>query len=66
MVKVLASHQCDPGLNAGPGIIIIECGLNSLLILIFALRALDNTSKFQFDLETVEEEPLCGYATTNS
>ena len=25
-----------------------------------------NTSKFQFDLETVDEEPLCGNATANA
>ena len=34
-VRALGSHQCDPGLIPGPGVI---CGLSLLLILYSALR----------------------------
>ena len=32
----------------------------------FPLSSKTNTSKFQFNLETVDEEPRCGNATANS
>ena len=74
MVRALASHQCVPGSIPGPGVI---CGLSLLLVLYSAPRGFSpgtpvfpshqktNTSKFQFDLETVDEEPPRGNATAN-
>ena len=52
MAQWFASHQCDPGSNPGPGIIREFSGFHPSTKM--------NTSKFQFDLETVEEEPLNG------
>ena len=75
VVRALASHQCVPGSIPGPGVI---CGLSLLLVLYsaprgffsgysgFPLSSKTNTSKFQFDLETVDEEPPRGNATANS
>ena len=71
MVRALASHQFCPG--SIPGAVAI-CGLRLLLVLVFAptvfLRFSDfpsttknDISKFKFDMETVEERPLCGCAT---
>ena len=69
-MRVLASHQCHPGLIPTPGVI---CGLSLLLVLALLRGFLGfppftkiNTSKLQFDLETVDEEPLCGNSTANS
>ena len=67
MVRMLASHQCGLGSNPGTD---AKCGL--LLVLVLAPRVFHrvlspstkpNISKFQFDLETMDEEPLRGYAT---
>lgn len=33
---------------------------------LFATHIKTNTSKFQFDLDTMDKEPVCGYATANS
>ena len=70
MVRVLASHQCIPGLIPGPSVI---CGLSLLLVLFLALRGFSpgtpvfpspqkpNISKFQFDLDYCQalyHEPL--------
>ena len=72
VVRALASLQCVPGSIPGPGVI---CGLSLLLVLYSAPRGFSSgtpvfpshqktdTSKFQFDLETVDEEPLRGNAT---
>ena len=67
VVKVLTSHQWGPGLTPGPSII---KGLSLLLVLAcskgfssgssgFPPSNKTKASKFQFDLETVHEEPLC-------
>ena len=75
MVRALASHQCGPGSN--PGIDAI-CGLSLLLVLSFAPRGFSpgtpvfpspqkptfpnsNSTRNQID-----EEPLCGCATSKS
>ena len=62
VVRALASHQCGPGSIPGLGVI---CGLSLLLVLVlsserffsgysgFPLSSKTNTSKFQFDLESV-------------
>ena len=62
VVRTLASNQCGPGSISGLGVI---CGLSLLLVLVFAPRGFfsgysgfplsskTNTSKFQFDLESV-------------
>ena len=74
VVRALTSHQCGPGLIPGPGVI---CGLSLLLVLAllrgffsgfsgFPPSTKINTSKFLFDLETVDEEPPHGNATANS
>ena len=74
MVRALASHHCGPGSIPGPG---ATCGLSLLLVLVPAprvfLRVLrfsslhkNQHSKFQFDPETVDEEPPRGNATANS
>ena len=66
MVTALTSHQCRPGSKPGPG---ISSGLSLLLILAllqgfyYRFSSLPpstntNTTKFKFDLETVDEEPL--------
>ena len=73
-MRALASDCCDPGSISGPG---VTCGSSLLLVLDPAqrvfLRVLGfssstkiNTSKFQFDLESVDKEPLRGNATVNS
>ena len=60
--EALTSHQCGPGSIPGLGVI---CGLSLLLVLVlsserffsgysgFPLSSKTNTSKFQFDLESV-------------
>ena len=75
MVRALASHQCGPGSN--PGVHAI-CGLSLLLVLSFAPRGFSpgtpvfpspqkptfpnsNSTRNQ-----VDEEPLCGCATSKS
>ena len=73
MVRALASHQCGPGSNPGVDAI---CGLSLLLVLSFAPRGfspgtpvflspqkptLPNSTRNQ-----VDEEPLCGNATSKS
>ena len=77
VARALSSHQCGPCSN--PGVEAI-CGLNLLLVLSFAPRGFfsgysgfplsskTNASKFQFDQESnqVDEEPLCGCATSKS
>ena len=62
VVRALASHQCGPGSIPGLGVI---CWLTLLLVLFLAPRGFSpgtpvfpspqktNTSKFQFDLESV-------------
>ena len=63
VVRELASHQCGLGLIPGVDAIL---GLSLLLVLVFASRVFSgysgfpsstktNISKFQFDLETVDE-----------
>ena len=52
MVRALASHQCVPGSIPGPGVTErFFSGYSG-----FPLSSKTNTSKFQFDLETVDEE----------
>ena len=56
VVRVLASHHCDPGSNPGPGVI---CGFSLLLVLAllrgffsgFPPSTKINISTFQFDRE---------------
>ena len=43
VVRALASHQCCPGSNPGPGVI---CGLSLLLVLILALRVFVRVIRF--------------------
>ena len=59
VVRAFTCHQCDPCLIARLSII---CGLSLLLDLVLALRSF----KFQFDLNTVNEEPPSGFATAYS
>ena len=71
-MRALPSHQCGPASIPGLGVF---CGLSLLLVLIPALRILlsgyssfppstkSNIPKFQFDLETVDEDPLRGCAS---
>ena len=74
MVRALASHYCSPGSIPGLG---VRCGLSccrfsSLFRGFFSgysgfpLSSKTNISKFQFDLDAVDEEPPCGCATANS
>ena len=75
MVRALASHQC--GLGSNPGVDAI-CGLSLLLVLSFALRRFSpGTPVFPFPQNPtfpnsnsarnqVDEEPLCGCATSKS
>ena len=74
VVTVLTSHRCGPGSIPAPG---VTCGLSLLLVLVPAprvfLRVLrfsslhkNQHSKIQFDLETVDEEPLRGCATVTA
>ena len=74
VMRALASHQCVPGSIPRPGVI---CGLSLLLVLTllrgffsgfsgFPPSTKINISKFQFNLETVDEEPPRGNATANS
>ena len=75
MVRALASHQCGPGSNPGVDAI---CGLSLLLVLSFAPRGFSPGSpvfpspqKPTFPNSNsisnrVDEEPLCGYATSRS
>ena len=75
VVRALAPHQCGPGSNPGGDAI---CVLSLLLVLSFALRGFSlgtlvfsspqkptfpnsNSTKNQ-----VDEEPLCGCATSKS
>ena len=75
VVRALASHQCGPGSNPGVDAI---CGLSLLLVLSLALRGFSpgtpvfpspqkptfpnsNSTRNQ-----VDEEPLCGCATSKS
>ena len=75
VVRVLVSHQCGPGSNAGVNAI---WGLSLLLVLSFALRGFSpgtpifpppqkptfpnsNSTRNQ-----VDKEPLCGCATSKS
>ena len=68
MVRALASHQCGPGSIRDPGVM---CGLSLLLVLALALRVFLRVSSApstktrisKFDLESVDEKPLCGDAT---
>ena len=75
MVRVLASHQC--GLRSNPDIHAI-CGLSLLLVLSFAPRGFSPANPvfpspqkptFSNSNSTgsqVDEEPLCGCATSKS
>ena len=75
VVRALASHQCGPGSNPGVDAI---CGLSLLLVLSLAPRGFSpgtpvfpspqkptfpNTNSTRYQ---VEEEPLCGCATSKS
>ena len=74
VVRALASHQCGPGANPRAGAI---CGLRLLLVLSFApmpevfvrvlrFSPLLKNQHFQFLIGQgmVDEEPLCGCATS--
>ena len=73
VVRALASHQCGPGSNLGVDAI---CGLSLLLVLSFAPRGFSpGTSVFPSPQKPtfpnsnstrnqVDEEPLCGCATS--
>ena len=75
VVRALASHQCGPGSNPGVDAI---CGLGLLLVLSFAPRGFSpGTPVFSSPKKPtfpsshstrnqVEEEPLCGCATSKS
>ena len=75
VMKALASHQCGPG--SDPGVDAI-CGLSLLLVLSFAPRGFSpgtpvfpspQKPKFPNSNSTrnqVDEEPLCGCATSKS
>ena len=74
VMRALAPHYCGPGSIPIPG---VTCGLSLLLVLVLVprvfLRVLRFSSlhknqhaKFQFDLETVDEEPPRGSATAKS
>ena len=75
MVRVLASHQCGPGSNPGIGAIY---GLSLLLVLSFAPRGFfpgtpvfPSPQKQPFPNSNsirnrVDEEPLCGCASSKS
>ena len=75
VVRALASHQCGPGSNPGLNAI---CGLSLLLVLSFAPRGFSPGSPvfpspqkptFPNSNSTrnqVDEEPLCGCATSKS
>ena len=75
VVRGLASHQCGPGSNPG---VDAMCGLSLLLVLTLAPRGFSlgtpvfpspqkptfpNTNSTRYQ---VEEEPLCGCATSKS
>ena len=68
MVRALASHQCGPG--SKPGVDAI-CGLSLLLGLSHTPRGFRSTQKATFlnsslTRNRVDEEPLCGCATSKS
>ena len=75
VVRALASHQCGPGSNPGVDAI---CGLSLLLVLSFAPRGFSpgtpvfpSPQKPTFPNSNsirnrVDEEPLCGCATSKS
>ena len=75
VMRALASHQCGPGSNPRVDAI---CGLSLLLILSFAPRGFSpgtpvfpSPQKPTFPesnstRDQVDEEPLCGYATSKS
>ena len=75
MVRALASHQCGPGSNPGVDAI---CGLSLLLVLSLAPRGFSpGTPVFpspqkptfpnsNLTRNQVDEEPLCGCATSKS
>ena len=60
MVKALASHQCGPGSIPR---LAVRCGL-TLICCWFSSSS--SISEFQFDLDTVDEEPPFRCATANS
>ena len=71
VVRALVSHQCGPCSDASIDAI---CGLSLLLVLSFLPRGFSpgtpvfpsktNISKFQYDQEQGDEEPLSGCATS--
>ena len=75
VVRALAPHQCGPGSNPGGDAI---CVLSLLLVLSFALRGFSpgtvvfsSPQKPTFPIcnstkNQVDEEPLCGCATSKS
>ena len=70
MVRALASHQC--GLGSNPGIDAI-CGLSLLLVLSLVPRGFSpgtpvfsSPSNSNLTRNQVDEEPLCGCATSKS
>ena len=79
VVRSLASHQCVPGSIPGHSVMRVEfvVGSRPCSVRIFSgysgfpPSTKTNISKLQFDLETVDEQPLvskplCGCATENS
>ena len=74
VVRAIASHQCGP-LSISPGVDAI-CGLSLLLLLPLALRGFfpgtsvfpspqkPTFSNFNSTRNQVDEEPLCGCATS--
>ena len=75
VVRALAPHQCGPGSNPGGDAI---CVLSLLLVLSFALRGFSPGTlvfsspqkptfpNFNSTKNQVDEEPLCGCATSKS
>lgn len=54
--NVAVVKKLKEGLNLRP---VVICGLSLLLVVALFLGFSSNTSKFQFILKTVDEEPLC-------
>jgi len=62
VARELASHQCGPGVITGLSLLFrfSPCSKGFSVGSPVFLHHKTNTSKFQFDLETVDEEPVGG------